>query len=171
MALTTASEGWLPISGDRLVDLAVPVGLAVVTWLTLLLAVGVLVRVSAPSVLDLVPLFFVVVLLWPVYLAAPWRDGVSARVRRWARDQPTEFAVVVGLGLLPLVPFAPDLLVSLLQLPYRGSGIFFGASLFYRQRFGPTAGRLLLVFAQTTLQLIWLFLLSTGVLGLVRRLR
>lgn len=171
MSLTTASEGRLPISADRLVDLAVPVGLAVVTWLTLLLGVGVLVRVSAPSVLDLVPLFFVVVLLWPVYLAAPWREGVSGRVRGWASRHTTEFAVVVGLALLPLVPFVPDLLVSLLQLPYRGSGVFFGASLFYRQRLGATAGRLLLVFAQTSFQLIWLFLLSKGVLGLVRRLR
>lgn len=156
---------------DRAFELGVPVGLAVLTWLALLLAVGFLARLTALSFLNVLPVFVVGLLFWPVYRAAPWRAGMAERVRRWSHDRTTEVGVLVGLGLVPLVPVVPDLLVTLLQLPYRGSGIFFGASLFYRQRLGPTAGRLLLVFAQTYLQVIWLYLLSKGVVGLARRLR
>lgn len=171
MALSPVVDDRLAVPLERFVAVGVPVGLAVLTWLAVLLAVGFLARLNSLSVLNLLPLFFVGLLFWPVYRAAPWREGMAERVRSWARGQRTEFAVIVVLGLLPLVPPVPDLLVSLLQLPYRGSGIFFGASLFYRERLGPMAGRLLLGFAGTYIQLIWLYLLSKGVVGLVRRLR
>lgn len=171
MALRAAAEDGPTVTAERVLGVAVPVGLAVLTWLALLLTIGFLARLNSLSVLNLVPLFFVVLLFWPVYLAAPWRDGVSERVRSWARGQTTEFAVAVAFGLLPLVPVVPDLLVSVLQLPYRGSGIFFGASLFYRQRFGPPAGRVLLNFAQVSIHLVWLYLLSKGTVGVARRLR
>lgn len=156
---------------DRLLTAAVPVGLAAVTWLGLLLTAGFLVRLNRVSLLDLLPVFFVALLFWPVLRAAPWREGAADRVRAWAGDRFAEFAVVAGLAVLPLVPVVPDLLVSLLQLPYRGSGVFFGASLFYRERVGPLAGRMLLAAAQWYLQLLWLYLLSTGIVGLARRLR
>lgn len=171
VALRSAVEGPPAVTVERLVAVAVPVGLAVLTWLSLLLTVGFLARLNALSFLNLVPLFFLLLLFWPVYRAAPWREGVAERVGRWARDHTTEFAVLVALGILPYVPLLPDLVVTLLQLPYRGSGIFFGASLFYRERLGPMAGRLLLRFAQAYLQLIWLYLLAKGTVGLARRLR
>lgn len=73
------------------------------------------------------------------------------------------------VAIVPLVPFVPELVVSVLQLPYRGAGIFYGTSLFYRVRFGPAVARVLVVFAQTYLQLLWLYFLSVGLVGLVRR--
>lgn len=162
------------LSVDRSVPfdrVAVPVGLAVLTWIGLLLAVGYVARLGSLSVLNLLPVFFVGLVFWPVYRVQPWRAGATDRVRAWAGHRRVVFPVVVALAILPLVPFVPDLLVSLLQLPYRGAGVFFGASLFYRQRFGPTAARLLLFFGQSFLELLWLYYLSVGLVGLVRRLR
>lgn len=171
VSLSSKTEARLTVTLDRVLEITVPVGLAVLTWLALLVAVGFLARLNSLSVLNVVPVIFVGLLFWPIYRAAPWQPGTTTRVRRWARHQQAEFVIVLGLGLLPLVPFVPDLLVSLLQLPYRGSGVFFGASLFYRERFGSLAGRLVLTFGQTYIQLLWLYLLSKGVIGLVRRLR
>lgn len=171
MAVTLPAEDRLAAAADRLAPVAVPVGLAVVTWLTLLLAAGVLLRPGSLSLSNLVPLFFVGLLLWPVYRAAPWRDGTAARVLRWVNRSRAAFAVLAVLFVLPAVPLVPDLLISLLQLPYRGSGLFFGASLFYRERLGPTAARLLLRFGQWYFQALWLYLLATILVGLGRRLR
>lgn len=171
MAVSADAQSRSRFSKDRLVGLFVPVALAVFTWLAALLALGFIARLNSLSLLNVLPVFFVVLLFWPVYRAAPWRPGLAGRVYRWARDQRLEAAAVIGLGLLPVVPFVPDVLVSLLQLPYRGSGIFFGAALFYRERFGPLAGRILLTFGQTYLQLLWLFFMAKGVVFVVRRLR
>ena len=171
MSLSGAAETRTVPSLDRALAVAVPVALAVVTWLGLLFVVGFLARLNRLSVLNLLPLFFVGLLFWPVARAAPWREGVTDRARTWTEERAVAFVVVAGLALLPLVPFVPDLLVSVLQLPYRGSGIFFGASLFYRERLGPTAARALLLVAQWYLQLLWLYLVSIGLVGLVRRLR
>lgn len=170
MTATPTAEDRLAAAVDRLSPVAVPVGLAALTWLTLLLAAGVLLRASL-SLSSLVPVFFVGLLFWPVYRAAPWREGASARVRRWVRASRVEFAVLAVLAAVPLVPLVPDLVVSALQLPYRGSGLFFGASLFYRQRFGPAAGRTVLRFGQWYFQALWLYLLATMLVGLGRRLR
>ncbi len=165
------SDGRRARALDRAVELGVPAGLAALTWLGLALAAGFLARLNDLSVLNLLPLFFVGLLFWPVYSAAPWRPGVAERARSWARRSRAELAVVAVLWLVPLAPLVPELVVSLLQLPYRGSGIFFGASLFYRQRLGPEAGRLLLAAAQAYIQLLWLFLLSKGLVAVGRRLR
>lgn len=166
MSLTAPSPD--DVTLDRV---AVPVGLAVLTWLGLLLAVGFLARLGSLSLLNLLPVFFVALLFWPVYRIEPWREGATDRVVAWARQRRVVVPVVIGLALLPLVPLVPDLLVSVLQLPYRGSGVFFGATLFYRARFGPAVARLLLVFAQTYLQLLWLYFLAVGLVEVVRRLR
>lgn len=171
MALKSSADAQPGDVVDRAFELGVPVGLAVLTWLALLVAVGFLARLNSLSFMNVLPVFIVGLLFWPVYRAAPWRAGMGQRVRRRAQDRTTEAGVIVVLGLLPVVPVVPDPLISLLQLPYRGSGVFFGASLFYRHRLGPTAGRLLLAFAQTYLQLVWLYLLSKGLVGLARRVR
>lgn len=155
---------------DHMVELVVRVGLAVFTWLAILLAIGFLARIPELSLLNVLPLFFVGLLFWPIYRAAPWQPGLASRVRQWSRDQQMEALAIAGLGLLPLVPFMQDVLVSLLQLSHRGSGVFFGASLFYRERFGSTVARVLLTFGQTYMQLLWLYFLSIGLLAVGRRL-
>lgn len=169
VGLTPTAEARVAAATDRLAPIVVPAGLAVVTWLALLLAAGILFRADGLSVF--VPLFFVAILLWPVYSAAPWREGASDRAREWLQNDWPALAVAAGLGVLPVLPAVPDLLVSILQLPYRGSGLFFGATLVYRQRFDPLAGRVLLRFGQWTIQLLWLYLLATLVVGAARRLR
>lgn len=171
MSVTGRAGSRLSTALEPLAPVAVPIGLAVLTWLTLLLTAGLLARLGSVSLLNLLPLFFVGVLFWPIYEVAPWREGVTARTRRWASRRGPVFVVTGVLAVVPLVPFVPDLLVTLLQLPYRGTGIFFGASLFYRARFGPLVGRLVLGFGQTYLQLFWLYLLATGVVALVGRFR
>lgn len=171
MALSPPAEEQLSAGVERVAPVAVPAGLAVVTWLTLLLAAGVLVRFEGSLLATVVPLFFVALLAWPVYRAAPWRAGVTDRTRRWLDREWPVLAVVAGLAVLPILPLVPDPVVSVLQLPYRGSGLFFGATVFYREQLGPLAGRLLLRFGQWTIQLLWLYLLATLVVGAVGRVR
>lgn len=171
MAVSPSSADRVTVAIDRIAPVAVPVGLAVLTWLALLLIAGFFARLGSLSLLNLVPLFFVALLVWPVYSVAPWREGATARVRAWAAPRRPAFVLVAVLGALPLVPVVPDLVVSVLQLPYRGAGSFYGASLFYRERFGRPAGWLLLTAAQSYLQVLWLYFLSVGLLGLVRRVR
>lgn len=154
---------------DTALDIAIPVGLAVVTWLAVLLAVGVTAR--AGSLLDALPLFFVALLLWPVLRAAPWREGSAARARAWARANRDALAIAVGLAVLPVLPPVPDLVVTVLELPYRGTSVFFGASLPYRDPLGRVASRSLLRFGQWSFQALWLYLLATGLLAAGRRLR
>ncbi|MFB6362387.1 MAG: hypothetical protein ABEH59_13840 [Halobacteriales archaeon] len=156
---------------EDVVRIAVPVALAILTWLGLLLTVGFLARVNSLSLLNILPIFFLVLLFWPIYSVAPWRPGAGERVQNWIRGQYVEFAVLGGLWMLPIFPLGPDLLVTVIQLPYRGSGVFFGASLFYRERLNPTASRLLLNLAQVYIQALWLYFLSKGTVGLVRRVR
>ncbi len=169
MTPVTERDGGLSI--EDLVRMAVPIGLAVLTWLGLLLTVGFLARLNSLSLLNVLPMFFLVLLFWPIYRVKPWRPGAADRVRHWLAEQTTELAVLVGLWVLPWVPLLPDLLVTLIQLPYRGSGVFFGASLFYRERLSPVIGRLLLNLAQLYIQALWLYFLSKGTVGLVRRFR
>lgn len=151
------------------VAIAVPAGLAVGTWFVVLLAVGVIAR--ADSLLDLLPSFFIGLLLWPVVRAAPWREGVTARTRAWAHRNRGALVVAVVLAVLPALPFVPDVVVTVLQLPYRGSGMFFGASLVYREPLGSAASRTLLRFGQWSFHALWLYLLATGLLAIGRRLR
>jgi hypothetical protein len=142
--------------GGRAARIAVPAALAVVTWLVVLVGVGLVAGVDSP--LDLLPLFVVAVMLWPVYLAAPWRPGLTERVLGAAERNRWGIAAGLGLLLARWLPFAPGELLTLLDLPFRSAGVLFGAGLFYRRLFGPTTGRFLLSFGQWYLELFWLFL-------------
>lgn len=159
----TADSALLDLPG-----LLVPAGLAVVTWLVALLAAGYLLRLKSVTFFTVIPLVVIFALFWPIIAAAPWRPAVSARVVLWAkRNHETLFAVVL-LTLVAVLPFTPDLLIRVIELPYRGSGIFFGASLFYRERLGATFAEVLLRFGQWYLELIWLYVLGSALATVVR---
>jgi len=149
----------------------VPVGLAVATWLVALLAVGYLLGIRSLSPFTLLPLSIVVALFWPIVAVAPWREGASARVVFWIVRNRETLVGIVGLALLAALPVTPRLLVRILELPYRGSGIFFGASLFYREHVGPAFADLLLRFGQWYLELLWLYVVATGAVAVGRRMR
>lgn len=156
--------------GERAARVAVPTGLAAGTWLVVLVGVGLLARLDSP--LDLLPLFVVGVMLWPVYLAAPWRPGVTGRVLRTVERNRWGIVAAAGLLVVRALPVTPGPLLTLLDLPFRSAGVLFGAGLFYRELFGPAAGRFLLSFGQWYLELFWLFLAGSLLvrLGRLRRL-
>lgn len=118
-----------------------------VAWLVLLVAFGVFAGLDSLSVLTLVPLLVVVVMLWPLYALAPWRPGLADRVidrtvaNRWG------ILGAFAVGRLRVFPVTPDLLVRLLDLPFRSAGMLFGAKLFYAERLGPRAGDVVLLVA------------------------
>ena len=171
MSVSASAPARAAAVADRLAPVAVPVGLAALTWLGLLLVAGFLARLDSLSLFNLVPLFVMALVFWPVVSVAPWREGATGRVVAWVTARWRAFPVVVVLAVLPIVPGVPDLLVRVLQLPYRGGGAVYGATLFYRARFGPMAGRLLFTAAVTYLYLLWLYFVSAGLVGLARRLR
>lgn len=151
---------------DRATNIAIPVGMAVITWLVFLIGLGLVLRLESLSIFNLVPFAVVGLLLWPLAQFAPWRVGVADRVRTWANQHRSELVVMVGLIALTALP-AIELtrpIVGILRLPYRNfSGVFFGVSVFYRERFGATVGRLLFEFGRWYLELIWLFVLATAI--------
>lgn len=156
---------------ERGIRIAVPVGVAVLTWLGLLLAVGLVLRIDSVSVLNLLQFVIVGVVFWPLWRVAPWREGFTQRVLSFFDGNRSALLAAAGLGVLPMLPGVPGLVASLLNLPYRGSGVLFGASLFYRERLGGTVARVLLRSWQWYLQALWLYILGSAVAALVRRLR
>lgn len=149
---------------------AVPVCLAVLTWLVALLAVGVVASVGVPSLLDLVALFVVGITFWPIYRVAPWRPGMTGRVVEWLRNNRTTIGIAVALLVARSLPFAPGLVVGLLDLPFRSASILFGASVFYRQQVGPEVGHVLLKFGQWYLEIYWLLVIGYFLTPIGRRL-
>lgn len=149
----------------------VPIGLAVVTWLVLLLAVGTVLRIKSFSILDVIPLFVIALMFWPIASIAPWYNGVTQRVLNWLRPRRTVFPVILALFLATQLPLVPDLVVRFLNLPFRVSGILFGASIYYRQFVGPEFAAFLLRFGQAYLEAVWLYILASGIVLLTRRAR
>lgn len=163
---------------DRLVDGLLVVALAGLTWVVVLLGVGVLLRLrptSFLSVLSLLSLVAIVVMGWPVIAIRPWRPGGGARVRWWLRGHRTELAVTAGLLVFVASPvrLGPlESVLSLLRLPFRAAaGFLFSPSLVYQRVIAPEFGRGLFRFAQWYLEVIILYFVASLVLDGVRSLR
>lgn len=150
------------------VRIGVPILLAVVTWLLLLLLAGYVLRLSTLSLFNLLPLLVFGILFWPVATFEPWRDGAGSRVRAYLRANRTAILVTLVLAALVVFPFVPDLLSRILALPFRASGIFFGASIFYCERLGATVGQAIFRFGQLYLVFLWLYVLSTVLVSVGR---
>lgn len=152
-------------------SVVVPVGMAVATWLVLLLLAGLVLRIDSFSLLNLVPLFVVGLMLWPLFVVEPWSDDAAARVLNWVETRRSVLLVTVPLAVVTALSVVPGPLAAILNLPFRVSGVLFGASLFYRERVGAGFAQLLLRFGQWYLELLWLYLISSGIVVLGRRLR
>lgn len=142
----------------------VAAGLAAVTWLVALVAVGVVAEMDTSSALGVLPLFVVALMAAPLYAVAPWRPEPGGRVVAWIRANRTAIGLAVGLLLVRAVPVAPGVLVGLLDLPFRSAGLLFGAELFYRRLIGPAAGEFLRSFAQWYLEALWVLVIG-GILA------
>lgn len=156
---------------ERAVRIGVPVGLAVVTWLLLLLLAGYLLRLESLALFNLLPLFVFGILFWPVVAFEPWRENAAAAFRAYLRSNRTALLVTGLLVALILVPFVPDLVSRILVLPFRASGIFFSASMFYREQLGATVGQAVFRFGQLYLVFLWLYVLSTVLVSFGRWVR
>lgn len=146
-------------------------GLAVVTWLVVLVGVGVAAGIEPPSPLSAVPLFVVVLMAAPIYAVAPWQPEPGGRVVAWIRGNRAAIAVAAGLLVVRALPVAPGPLVGLLDLPFRSAGLLFGVELFYRELVGPATGAFLRTFAQWYLEALWVLVLGGLVVDAARWVR
>lgn len=154
-------------SADRIARVAVPVGLGVFTWVVLLLVGGVLLRLGSLSASSVLPLLAIGLLVLPLYEFAPWRGGVTDRVREWAAERRLRLRLTAGGFLLLRVPVLASLLgpvAAVLQFPTRAAPqLLFGVSLFYGERLGDAAGRWLFALGRWYVELLWLYALASGV--------
>lgn len=166
----TASESRVD-SGERVLRVAVPAGMAVFTWLAGLVIAGYLVRLRPLTVPFLVDLVVTVLLLWPLAAFVPWRDGLTRRLRNWARRRRRALAVTAALagaaGVLPVVG-GPEPLVTALRLPSESVGLY-GIARLYREHAGATLAWVLVRFGRGYLQALWLYVLASALLGAAGR--
>lgn len=153
----------------RLAAVGIPVGMAVYSWLSLLLLVGYVARLDGVSVLNLVPLLVFGLLFWPLVVVAPWRPRVTDRVLAWTIPRRTTLAVTVVLAGVVAAQLVSGLVATALGLPFRASGMFFGASVFYREQVGGAVGRVVFRFGQWYIEFVWLYLVSGVLVALGRR--
>jgi len=168
MANTDQQEASPPDRLARATDIAVPVGFGVVTWLVVALLAGYLLRLGSLSLINLLPLFVFGILLWPIVAFEPWREAAPPAARDWLRRNRSQILLAGLLVALLAVPFVPDLIARGLALPFRASGIFFGASVFYRQRLGATVGQALFRFGQWYLVALWFYVLASVLVSVGR---
>lgn len=161
----------IDLQPDSFAHVAVPVGLAVVTWLVVLITVGLLARFGSVSILGIISVLVVGVMLWPIAIVAPWRPGVTERVLDWGDGNRTTFGVAVLLLVLRSLPVTPGIVAGILDVPFRSAGTLFDAKLFYAQHVAPAFGQFVLSFGQWYLELFWLFVLAEILVRIVRGFR
>lgn len=158
---------------ERALRVVVPVGTGLLTWLVLLVAVGLLFGSGPGIVSHLVSVLVVGFVLWPLVAFAPWRDGLTGRLREWTgrRRQRIAAASALFVAASALVAVdAPQPLLMAARLPAEVVG-FYGLSGVYRERVGVTFTRVLVAFGRGYLQALWLYLLADPVLTLVGTFR
>lgn len=153
---------------DRLVRGVLAAVLAGLTWLVGLLAVGIVAELGALSVLSLLPLAVLALMAWPLYRAAPWRPGLADRAVSTVLATRYGVAAAAVLAGLRALSGTPGALQFVLDVPFRTAGLLFGARLFYADRLGSAAGRLVLRAGLWYLEALWLVLLGTTLARLGR---
>lgn len=166
---TITSDTHVP--SERVIGVAIPVAVAVLTWLVGLVTIGVGAGIGSPGILDVLALFVIIVMWWPVYRVAPWQPGMAHRVLEWGRDHRAPMLVAGGLVVVRSLPVTPGILVAVLDLPFRSATILFGVSVFYRQQVGSVVGHGLFKFGQWYLEAYWLLVIGLVIVGLGTKLR
>lgn len=134
---------------DRGLRFVVPAGVAIAVGMVGIVVAGLGLRIEGLAATSLMQLLLIAVLLWPVYRLAPWRPGVTERVRGWFRSNRSPVAVAAVLILGSRLPFAPDLFAALVDVPLvRTSGFFYGVEVFYRPHVGFEFGKVIRRFGQ-----------------------
>lgn len=152
--------------------MVVPVGMGLLTWLVLVLAVGALGSLSSLSPMSIVLLLAFGLLALPVYRFRPWEAGLTDRVLTFARTRQLTLAFAVGLFILVRLPFVAELLgplLAILLLPLRTAPqVLFGANVFYADLLGETAGRAVFRAGRLYVEFLWLYTVGTVGAAVVR---
>lgn len=140
---------------------AVPAGLAVLTWAVLLVAAGALLRFGPLAAFGAVRLAVVAAMVWPVVAFAPWRPQPDRRLWRWVRSHRRPLVLAAGLvAALVAVRLldGPAWLLTALTLPAElvEPGLYRTAGL-YRDLGGRLLGGAVLGFARWYLTGLWLY--------------
>ncbi len=150
----------------------VPVGMGILTWLVVLLAVGAVASLGSPSVLSVVLLVGFVLLVLPIYRFRPWEPALSGRVLEFGRTRRLTLGFAVALFVLLRLPLVPELLgpvVTVLLLPLRATPqVLFGAKVFYADLLGEAPAQALFRAGQLYVEFLWLYTVGTLGAALVR---
>ncbi len=150
----------------------VPVGMGVLTWLVVLLAVGAVATLGSPSALSVVLLVGLVLLALPVYRFRPWEPDLSQRVLEFGRTRGLTLGFAVALFVFLRLPLVPELFgpaMTLLLLPVRAAPqVLFGAKVFYADLLGEAAARALFRAGRLYVEFLWLYAVGTLGAAIVR---
>lgn len=145
---------------------AVPAGLAVLTWAVGLVVVSRLLRFGPLGLHSVLWLGVLVTMVWPIVSFAPWRERPGERAADWVADRRGRLALtalLAGLVAVLRVLGGPVVLLEVLVLPTDLlSGGLYGTAAFYRERAGPTVAAGVFWFARWYLLGLWLYGLSIG---------
>lgn len=163
---------------DRLAPIrrvAVPAGLAVLTWAVLLVVLGRLLRFGPLTLYSPLWLGAIGAMVWPIVAFAPWRDRPDERAAAWLRDHRRPAALTVALAGLVVVLRAldgPAFVLGVLVLPTDLlSGGLYATAAFYRDLVGPTGAAAVFRFARWYLLGLWLYAVATGLVVADRAVR
>jgi len=157
---------------DRGLQFVLLAGVAIATGLLIVVAIGMGTRLEGFSMASVTRLLLIVLLLWPVYHLAPWQPGVTERVREWLQSNRSALALAAVLLLGSRLSLVPDVLATLIHLPFvQTAGFFFGAELFYRPYVGFEFGQFVRRFGQWYMTVFLVVVVSRFLVGLGRSVR
>lgn len=155
--MTTASD-----TRRSALGLLVPAGTAVLTWVVLLVLVAYVASFGPMTITRLFEAMLVAALVWPVYRLAPWRSGLTDRVRWWLRTHWPTYAlavvIVAGTAILAAID-GPAIVLAVLRFPVETVELF-RLSAFVQSHAGAGAAAAVLFAARLLLQALWALLLA-----------
>lgn len=163
----------------RLQDVVLAVIAGVVAWMLVLTGAGlVLAGIDHVTPSSILTIGLGLVVLHPVrsiYGAVSDAQGVRAAVDDRLLDRWTTFLLTVLLGLvstLALMTGADSLLFDVLNLPYRGvTPMLYQVQTLYHSLLGGQLASLVFGIGTYYIQLLWLYLLSSGLLAITHKTR
>lgn len=147
--------------------LLIPIGMAVLTWLVLLLSSGALLSLQSVSITTGFVLFGLGVLFIPIYRFRPWDEDLTKRFLGFVERRRFTLTVTIGLFVLVRLPIVSELLgpvFGILLFPLRAvPQVLYGARVFYADNVGEIAGTLLFEFGRLYAEFLWLYTVAAGI--------